>query len=85
MNDIMDSVAAVARRHLPAESVDELADPDADLMALGLASVMMVAFMLDLERTFSLSFHDELIDVSVFRSVRSVAEAISSMRAADDG
>ena len=41
--------------------------------------------MVDLERTFSLTFPDELIDVAVFRSVRSVAEAIYSMRGVDGG
>jgi acyl carrier protein len=80
MSDLIASVAAVARRHLPEEARDAPVDRDTDLPGLGLDSVRVVSFLVDVERTFAVSFPDQLVDAATFRTPRAVAEAVRTLR-----
>ncbi|MFL6128910.1 MAG: phosphopantetheine-binding protein [Mycobacteriales bacterium] len=82
MGDLIAAVAAVARRHLPAEARAAAVDQDTDLAELGLDSVRVVGFMVDVERTFAVSFPDQLVDAATFRTPRAVAEAVRTLRGA---
>src|SRR5215468_318087 len=80
MSNLIESVTAVARRHLPEESRVAVLGPNTDLAELGLDSVQVVGFMVDMERTFGISFPDELINLGTFRTVGAVAEAVRTLR-----
>jgi acyl carrier protein len=79
MSDLVESVVAVARRHLPEDARDAAVGQDTDLAGLGLDSVRVVGFMVDVERTFAVSFPDQLVDAATFRTPRAVAEAVRAL------
>jgi acyl carrier protein/quercetin dioxygenase-like cupin family protein len=59
---------------------EALADPDADLAALGVDSVAVVELIVQLEKVYSISFPSAMLDRSTFRSVASVADAVATVR-----
>ncbi|KUN16126.1 MULTISPECIES: phosphopantetheine-binding protein [Streptomyces] len=82
MDELMTRVADIARRHLPPESSTALSDPDAELTAAGLESLLVVALLVDLEQELSVTFPAELIQWDTFRSVRSISRAVAGLRPA---
>ncbi len=80
MDDDIRSVVEVARRHIDVDMLAALDDPDAELSALGLDSLRMVSFILDIEGSFAIEFPSEMIDVGTFHSLRAVATAVRVVR-----
>jgi acyl carrier protein len=74
-------------RHVLAEhgrlaaNLSTITDDD-DLFNAGMTSHASVSVMLALEDCFDLEFPDEMLTRSVFSSVSSIAQAISSLQAA---
>jgi acyl carrier protein len=77
----LDTVAAIVARHLPgtAPTADAAPAPDADLRAIGLDSIRIVALLVDVEHEFSLRVPQERIVPETFASVRSLHEALSAV------
>jgi len=86
MDDITRSVMDVVRRHTGAEdaSVLDEDDLDAELSALGVDSLKMVGFLLDLEKSFMIEFTADMIVPETFRNVRTVADSIRALRDGED-
>lgn len=80
MDDIVRSVIDIARHHVDAEKAHVLEDPDTDLSALGLDSLKMVNFLVDLEAQFSIEFPSTMMIPETFRNVQSVADSIRKLR-----
>jgi|1186.fasta_scaffold650075_2 acyl carrier protein len=75
----MDAIATVARRHAPDEARELLSHPDVPLADAGYESLIIVAFLLDLEESFHISFPAELIVPETFHSIRTVADAVAGL------
>ncbi|MEU1662207.1 acyl carrier protein [Streptomyces sparsogenes] len=76
MDPLMTSVAqAVRRRAEPAVPEGEL-DPDTELSALGVTSLGVAGLLVDLEETFSLRFPADAVTPEVFRTVRTLTDAV---------
>jgi len=80
MDEIMRSLIEIARRHADADALPALANPDAELSALGLDSLRMVSFILDIEASFAIEFPSEMIDAGTFRTLRATATAVQAVR-----
>lgn len=78
--DLVRRVTDLARIRLADGDVRALDDPDADLAAAGLGSIAIVEFMVDLERTFAVTFPAEMINGETFRTVRTVVDALRRLR-----
>jgi acyl carrier protein len=74
------AVTALVRRHLPPQSSSRLTDSGESLADLGLESLDLVALIADLESTFEIEFPDEMLDPATFRSVLTIAEAVSRIQ-----
>jgi acyl carrier protein len=85
MDELLDTVAAAAARHLPPDGRDQLRDPDSELRTLGLDSLRVVAFMVDLEATCDITFPAELLVPDTFHSIRTVATAVASLTSLSGG
>ncbi|MER7460018.1 acyl carrier protein [Micromonospora sp. NPDC126480] len=79
MNNLAAQVLESARHVLERADLDDL---DADLPALGMDSLLTVAFMVDLETRFAVRFPAELVAASTFRTPRAASAAIESLRTA---
>jgi acyl carrier protein len=71
----------VAEHGRLAANLSSVGDDD-DLFNAGMTSHASVSVMLALEDCFDLEFPDEMLTRSVFSSVSSIAQAISSLQAA---
>jgi acyl carrier protein len=80
MNSLISRVTAIARSHVAVELQDTLLDPDVSLSSIGIDSLGLVAFLLDVEDDFGIRFPAERIDLATFHSVRTVTEAVKHMR-----
>lgn len=80
MEPSLDRMAAIVARHLPGAAAPD--DPDADLRAIGLDSIRIVALLVDVEREFGLCVPQERIVAATFGTVRSLYEALSDVAAA---
>jgi acyl carrier protein len=80
MDELLKSVVVVARRHVNRESAGELDCPIEELSAIGLDSLQIVSFMLDLEASLEIQFPSEMINAETFHSLRTVAESIQRLR-----
>jgi len=79
--EIESRVRDVLREHgRLSRSIDELT-VDADLYQAGMTSHASVNVMLALEDAFDIEFPDEMLKRSVFESVASISEAISTLEA----
>jgi acyl carrier protein len=76
---VVDRVRQIIREHgrLPSD-VDSLADDD-DLYQAGMTSHASVNLMLALEAAFDVEFPDAMLKRSVFQSVRSISDALSTL------
>ncbi|WP_438040292.1 phosphopantetheine-binding protein [Sorangium sp. So ce128] len=79
MDDLLRAVLDIAARHVDAERASAVG-PDTDLSALGLASLEMVGFILDLERGLAVRFPADLIDPATFRDARTIAGHVRALR-----
>jgi acyl carrier protein len=80
MSNTIRTVADVASRHTSQDKVAGLKNPDVELKSLGLDSIELVAFLIDLEKTFRIKFPNEMIETSTFRTLRTVAQAVEAAR-----
>jgi acyl carrier protein len=81
--DILDRVTALARPHLPLSAQNSLSNPDAELETLGLDSLALAGFLMDLEAEFGVSFPAVRITRETFRSMRTTEAALRSLLAMD--
>jgi acyl carrier protein len=79
MDDILRAVMGVAERHVGAGRAAAL-DPDVDLSAIGLTSLEMVGFILDLEDSLAVQFPADMMDPATFRSARTIAGHVRALR-----
>ncbi|MEU4772785.1 phosphopantetheine-binding protein [Micromonospora sp. NPDC023644] len=81
---LVDSVERVVtdlvRRRVRTGDSGALADPHADLAALGVDSVALVELIVQLEEAYSISFPSTMLDRSTFRSVSSIVDAVTTLR-----
>jgi acyl carrier protein len=80
VDDLLAAVIDVAKRHLPPDEPRTIDHPDVDLRSIGLGSLKMVEFMVDLERSFAVRFPEAMVDTATFRTPRTIAEAITTIR-----
>ena len=80
MDETIRIVTEVARRHINLGNVVGLKNPDVELKSLGLDSIELVAFLIDLEKTFRIKFPSEMIEAGTFRTPRTVAQAVEAAR-----
>lgn len=76
LDDLVNAVTDLVRRHLPPESAAVLDDPDADLTSAGFESLTLVALLVDLEAQFAITFPADQLDVGTFRSVNTITAAL---------
>lgn len=72
-------VRRVVAEHAGITSPVERLAPGDDLFAAGMTSHTSVNVMLGLEEEFGVEFPDELLNRSVFGSIRSMAEAVDRL------
>ncbi|CRK61864.1 hypothetical protein [Alloactinosynnema sp. L-07] len=77
MEKLLNQVVEIAGRHVTDR--DTVTGPDVELPELGMGSLRMVQFMVDLESAFGVSFPEPLITPETFRTPRTAAEAISPL------
>lgn len=78
---MIDEIRQVIREHgRLLVDVDTLSD-ETDLYDAGMTSHASVSVMLGLEDTFDVEFPDPMLTRDVFSSVRSIADALSVLRA----
>lgn len=65
--------------------VSENGDPESSLYELGLDSLAIVALIVDLEKTFSISFPAQMISSEVFGTANSAAAAVAELQQAAVG
>ncbi|MEO3890695.1 phosphopantetheine-binding protein [Nonomuraea sp. B5E05] len=82
MEESIKEITAAVRRHLADEQEAQPVSPDTALSDLGFGSLGLVALMVDVEESLSLSFPSEMINPETFRSIRSMAEAVVTLRSA---
>jgi acyl carrier protein len=80
MDEVTNLVTAIARRLATNEVAAELEDPDRELSTLGFDSLKIVAFIVELEKNFSIEFPADMIDAETFHSVSTVAAAVRMLR-----
>jgi acyl carrier protein len=73
------ALAEVLRRHLPTESATAPVERDVNLSALGLGSIELAMFVVDLEQTFGLEFPEHMLVPETFRTAGTVAAAIAAL------
>ena len=79
MDDITTQFEEALRRHLRLVKQDSI-DYDAELAQLGLDSMTAVAVLLDMEKTFSIRFPDEMLVEGTFRTAGKLKEAVQLLR-----
>jgi acyl carrier protein len=82
MADTERAVMEIMRRHVDKEVAAALEEPGTELAQLGLDSLELVAFLVDLEQNLSVQFPADLMAPETFRTPRSVADAVEALRAA---
>jgi acyl carrier protein len=70
-------VAQHGRLTIDVQALDE----DCDLYGVGLTSLATVGIMLALEDRFDVEFPESMLSRSTFRSISSIAEAVSNLAA----
>jgi acyl carrier protein len=80
MDEVTNLVTAIARRLATNEVAADLEDPDRELSTLGFDSLKIVAFIVELEKSFSIEFPADMIDAETFHSVRTVAASVRVLR-----
>lgn len=75
----VDAVREVVVAHLGVPVDAATLTPDRDLYAAGLTSLATVGLMLALEDRFEVEFPESMLGRNTFRSIASIAEAVSSL------
>jgi acyl carrier protein len=77
--DILKRVKKVAQTHLPLDAQSANLHPEIDLKALGLDSLGLAGFLIDLEAEFGVTFPSQMITRETFRTPRTVEAAVRSL------
>ena len=75
MEDITTQFEECLRRHLRSAKLNAI-DYDVELVQLGLDSMTAVAVLLDMEKTFAIRFHDEMLVDDTFRTAGALRNAV---------
>jgi acyl carrier protein len=79
MDDITVQFEEALRRHLRSAKPDAI-DYETELVQLGLDSMTAVAVLLDMEKTFSIRFPDEMLVEGTFRTAGRLKEVVQMLR-----
>ncbi|MGY0236069.1 phosphopantetheine-binding protein [Longispora urticae] len=79
MTETVTRVIALANRHIPGGGTLSVHDLDVELVGLGFGSLRTVAFMVDVEEAFEISFPPHLITADTFRTLRSIVDAVTAL------
>ncbi len=79
MDEVTERLMGCLRANLRLLKADQDLDPAADLKQWGLDSMSAINLILDLERTFGVTFPDELISARTLRNAASLEESIRSL------
>jgi len=79
MDDITTQFEDVLRRHLRSAKTDPI-DYDKELAQFGLDSMTAVALLLDMEKTFTIRFPDEMLVEGTFRTAGRLKESVEMLR-----
>ncbi|MFD9389281.1 phosphopantetheine-binding protein [Streptomyces sp. NPDC060000] len=78
MDPLMTSVAQAVRRRA-GSGVGPPDDPDTELSSLGLTSLGVAGLLVDLEAAFSLEFPADTVTPEVFRTIRTLTDAVRTL------
>lgn len=78
IDEILRRVTEIARRHVSPEHATVL-DPTINLAEIGLDSLGIVSFMLDVESSFSIKFQEDMLHAAHFRDLLIVAHSVRSL------
>jgi acyl carrier protein len=73
-------VTGLLSRHLEPEAVGALADPDVQLATLGVTSLRLIEFIVELETEIGRELPPEALDRETFRSPRSITAAVRRLQ-----
>ncbi len=76
---LVDRVLAVVRKHLRGVDSLTVVSQDALLGELGLDSLSAINLLFDVEQEFSITIPDDLLTEKTFRTVSSLAAAVSEL------
>jgi acyl carrier protein len=79
-DDLLIRVGAIVKRHAREPPSSGELHPDAELSSLGLASLELVALLTDIEATLAVRFPTRLLHDDTFRTLRTLVEALQSVR-----
>ena len=79
INKITDVLLSILQKHLKFVNPAETFPMDAELESLGLDSMSAIDLLLALEETFEIIFPDAMLTPEVFRTARSLENAIQSL------
>ncbi|MFI1196317.1 phosphopantetheine-binding protein [Micromonospora sp. NPDC020750] len=80
MDELRKTITELVRPYVHAADARALADPDAELAALGVDSLAVVELIVLLENRFSVTFASDMLDWSTFRTVGSIADTVEALR-----
>ncbi|MCE9607260.1 MAG: acyl carrier protein [Planctomycetia bacterium] len=75
----IDAIKEIVSEHLGATADVRNFEPERDLYAAGLTSLATVGLMLALEERFDIEFSEAMLSRGTFRSIASIAEAVSKL------
>ncbi|MEU5646350.1 phosphopantetheine-binding protein [Streptomyces milbemycinicus] len=79
MDPLMTSVAQAVRRRAETDVPATELDPDADLSSLGLTSLGVAGLLVDLEASLSVRFPEDAVTPEVFRTIRTLTDAVRAL------
>ena len=81
MDTLLQEIFVIARRHASKPQAIG-AEPGASVVAAGLDSLRLVAFILELEERFGVQFSSEQMSPDTFGSLEAAAAAVAAQRTA---
>jgi acyl carrier protein len=84
-SDLAPTLERCLRAHLPLLGEHDRVDLSTDLFELGLDSMSAIALLLSLEEAFGVTFPDELLNPTVFRTGETLLSAVRELLAAQTG
>lgn len=82
MDEIENKLEHCLRVHLRRLGPEQAIDPAADLMQLGLDSMSSIDLLMDMEKTFGVTFPDTMLSRETFQNTATLGAAIRQLRAA---
>ena len=80
MDDFSTQFEEVLRRHLRSAKADSI-DYNLELVQLGLDSMTAIAVLLDMEKSFSIRFPDDMLVEGTFRTAGRLKDAVRELQA----